>query len=191
MSQSKNARRIVYPDTVWEDIQVDSSRVTVTGPSSLTWTTIAYAGVGGGYAFENRSQAFDEIAFNIQMSHSVSTTSRFLPHIHWCPVTGAGGTVVWELGYAAQRVHGGSWSPFTSSTVSVRSSTTAYFHDLTDFAELVESAAIEMRNPSACLTMRMRRLEGTYAGLAVLLYFDVHYQREREGTTTPAPPWDT
>lgn len=137
---------------------------------------------------EFSATATNTVAIQVQMPHSWQEGSVIVPHVHWRKKTAGAGKVVWQLTY--EFVNRGT--AFTDSPETVPADTpvgtddgTALVHHLTSFGD-VSMTGLEI----SCMgLLTVSRLGGdagdTYAGVAQLLEFDIHYLIDAFGSIQP------
>jgi hypothetical protein len=128
------------------------------------------------------------IAFQIQMPHSWAEGTIIRPHVHWRKKTAAAGNVVWRFEYDFANVgalFSDVYTPVNASTVAPVSADdgSALRHLITPFGDL----SMTGKTLSCMGHCRISRLgddgADTYAGVAQLSEFDIHYQIDATGST--------
>jgi hypothetical protein len=119
------------------------------------------------------------VAIQAQMPHSWQEGSVIVPHVHWRKKTQGTGNVVWKLTY--EFVNRGTAftdtpTPLTASaTVGAAEDGTALVHHITSFGDV----SMDGKTISCMGLITVSRLgddpADTYAGVAQLLEFDIHY----------------
>lgn len=127
------------------------------------------------------------IAFQVQMPHSWDEGSAVRPHVHWRKKTAGAGNVAWRLTYEFIKP-GATFtdSPSSETVYSVASGTpdagSALVHLISPFSEISMSG--QTVSTMAMVTLaRVGNDDGdTYAGVAQLLEFDIHYRVDSLGS---------
>lgn len=134
---------------------------------------------------EFSASATNTIAIHVQMPHAWKEGSEIVPHVHWRKKTAGAGDVVWEIKYEFQNI-GSTFtdSPTTDtvSTASVGGGGDALVHSLSSWDHI----NMDDKTISCMGLITVSRLGGdgadTYGGVAQLLQFDIHYQRDSFGS---------
>lgn len=122
-----------------------------------------------------------------QMPHGWVEGSKIIPHVHWTKTTSASGNVLWRFEYQVANVGDafpGSWTQIdaTSTVPGTPDNNNANEHLISSFGTL-DMSGCEI---SCILKMRISRVGGdasdTYGADAKLLEFDIHYERDSDGS---------
>lgn len=127
---------------------------------------------------EFSASATNTIAIQVQMPHAWQEGSVIVPHVHWRKKTQGTGNVLWSLTYEFKNrgaTFTDSPTTVTADTVAGTDDGTALVHHLTSFGN-VAMTGLEI----SCMgLLTLSRVGGdnadTYAGVAQLLEFDIHY----------------
>ena len=127
------------------------------------------------------------IAFQVQMPHSWQEGSTIRPHVHWRKKTEGAGAVLWRFTY--EFVNAGD--VFTDSTTPLSASSTSPYgaddgaalrHLITPFGEVTMTGK-RVSTMALCTLARVGDDDAdTYAGVAQLLEFDIHYRVDALGS---------
>jgi hypothetical protein len=121
-----------------------------------------------------------------QMSHGWKIGTSITPHVHWSPATTDAGTVRWGLEYTIADA-GGVFGATDTIYVEQASDTTIGKHQKAFFSQIDMSAFTGL---SCMILMRLFRDANNVADTlpvdVPLLEFDIHYQRDDNGSETPS-----
>ncbi len=143
------------------------------------------------YLFENvASNSENQVFFTIQMPHAWKTGSEIYPHIHWAPEDNGTGAVVWGMEYTWVEYNASTTQQFPQTTIVTGTSTSfsnsAHKHLITPFGAITPSS--NQDDISSVLVVRLFRNSSnaadTYTGGAFGLSFDLHYERDTDGSRT-------
>ena len=174
--------------TVWDDIMIPglSTRANTNAPNFDIFMNNTYIN----YFVDAGSNSENQVFFTVQFPHSWAGTTIH-PHIHWSPETdpGTGGAVVrWGLEY--------TWVEYNPTTPNTFPGTSIVHidapcaagsqkkHLIASFADIIPS---ELQNGiSSMMVCRLFRNSSagtdTYAGRAAFLQFDIHFEKNTEGS---------
>lgn len=182
--------------TVWDDLMVYPDATTKSGSYSPTWTRFAQNGSSQGvflWMFSNTTE--QELYFTIQIPHGYKLGSSIYPHVHWTTISGtpSGTNVVWGLEYTMIKI-GGTFNStttlMTSNTIitPIGTPTGTKQHLITAFGAISGGTAPNDIDVSTVLVCRLYRMVGdtndTFANSVGLLGFDIHYEKDTEGSRT-------
>ncbi|MFC1622062.1 hypothetical protein ACFL13_01620 [Patescibacteria group bacterium] len=174
--------------TVWDDVRVPITGVK-TGGSKIPGF-VKFKDDGGGsqgvFSYQFDPDQEEEVYFTVQLPHSYKAGSDIEPHIHWTPIDGNSGSVIWGLEYTWANYEG-TFSDTTIVTKTQAASGTAYEHQIADFAAISGTGQAE----SSMLICRVYRdaTDGSddYGSDVALLEIDFHFQIEKMGTDDEYP----
>jgi hypothetical protein len=178
----------------WDDLYANIDEGT--GPAALTYE--AYRDTGFYMRFFRHNQN-DSIFMSYQMSHQWDPTTAVRPHMYYFPMASGSGDVKFNYAYAWINV--GDTLPsaigWTSGSVSASlDPSMQYKQKVIGFGTLVPTNQVE----SSILVLKVERPASdsadTYstnkdhqtpsANLGII-FFDLHYQKIKAGTSTPFP----
>lgn len=174
--------------TVWDDLMVSPDVATKGGTPPVLTT---YFGTMKLWAYQDA--AADEVFFAIQIPHGWKEGTNMIPHVHWTTNTAtapdnSSNRVEWKLDYTIQKVGSvftASLTTLSSNTITVPSTGWAqYGHNLTSLGTITGSG-LEISSVLLCRLYRNAALANTndtFAGDAFLLSFDIHYQKDMNGS---------
>jgi len=178
-------------DRQWDDLRTPANAIKITGALNLPVWDVFLPNPGPGTQllwFDNSDQVF----FNIQMPHDWWEGTTIYPHVHWVPVNGAAGNVVWYFEYTWANID--AVFPATTTVDFLDAAAgTANTHQIAthSIAGAQVSIAGTGHTISSMLVCRLYRDAGgpapapdTYKALAGLLEFDIHYQKDSFGSVT-------
>jgi hypothetical protein len=163
----------------WDDLRVGVTTINPAGsvaPPTVNETN---------GTLEFSASATNIVAVEVQMPHSWAQATPIRPHIHWRKKTQGTGNIMWQLTY--EFVNRGTAftdtpEPLTADTPAGTDDGTALVHHLTSFGDV----AMTGKTISCMGLITISRLGGhdddTYAGVAQLLEFDIHYQIDAFGS---------
>jgi hypothetical protein len=184
-------------DERWDDLSAIVYEGT--GPAALTYE--AYRDTGFFMRFFRDNQN-DQIFMAYQMPHGWDPSTAVRPHMHYYPMASGSGVLVFEYAYSWTLVNNGPLGPGSSWTSgSVSASLTPadqYVQKIMSFGTLTppsgahESAVLVFKASRPGVsdptdTYETSKDHGTAAANIGILYFDLHYQKEKAGTVTPFP----
>lgn len=169
----------IIADPVWDDLRFPVSAVNPVGLSAPPTLNVENG------LLEFSATQTEIIAIQVQLPHSWLEGSIVVPHVHWRKKTQGTGNVLWQLTY--EFVNRGD--AFTDTPATLTADTpvatddgTALVHHLTSFGNV----AMTGKEISCMGLLTLARVGGddldTYAGVAQLLEFDIHYQIDGLGS---------
>jgi len=169
----------------WDDLMFPASAINPTGqaaPPSLN--------VDNGL-WEFSASATNVIALQVQMPHRWKEGTILSPHVHWRKKTQGTGNVMWELKYEFKNLNDDFTDVYTETTLLEDTVSPIASDDGTALKHLLSSwDDIDMTGLTlSCMgILFISRLGGheddTYAGVAQLLQFDIHYMIDSLGSHT-------
>lgn len=184
----------------WDDLQGDVHGQTGTGKADLTYE--AYRDTDFNLYFFQHNQD-DQINVVYQLPHMWDSSTSVYPHMHLVAAASASVprivrfefTHVW-VPYGSVMPASASWT--TTYTSYAVSGSMQYVHRRADFGPIAPPVSA---SASTMLFVKVRRLgfsdaadtyteskpDGTAAANLGVLYCDLHYQKNRAGTTVPYP----
>lgn len=172
-------RRLVQSKTFWDDLKFPATGI---NPPGAAADPVVNSTNG---LLEFSASATNTVAIQVQLPHDWKAGSIISPHVHWRKKTEGAGNVTWQLTYEFVDIG----DTFTDSPTTLTSSTavrgggdTALVHSLTSFGDVSMTGL----GISCMGILTVSRIGGdsndTYAGVAQLLEFDIHYQRDSIGS---------
>jgi hypothetical protein len=167
---------------VWDDLRFPASAINPVGQASPPTLNVDNG------LWEFSATVVNTIAFQVQMPHGWVQYSSIKPHVHWRKKTQGAGTVVWKFEYEFINVG----DTFTDSLTPDEKYTTspltadngdALIHLITPFTE-IDMTGKRISTMALCRLSRVAddATNDTYAGVAQLLEFDIHYQVDSFGS---------
>lgn len=133
----------------------------------------------------------DEVFIDYHVDHDYAPATKAYPHIHWMPTTtmSVGQTVVWEVSYIVARGHQQGESlldtPVTITITHTADGTeVAGEHMVTECGDADSFFLIET---DTIVSVKVKRVSGTYPSTVYGLMADLHYQADRTSTNQKAP----
>lgn len=167
---------------VWDDLRFPASAINPVGQAAPPTLNVDNG------LWEFSATVVNTIAFQVQMPHAWLQGSAIRPHVHWRKKTQGTGTVDWRFEYEFVNV-GDTFTDsltsdekFTTSPITADDGT-ALIHLITPFTEI----AMTGKRISTMALCKLSRIaddvtNDTYAGVAQLLEFDIHYQIDSYGS---------
>jgi len=122
----------------------------------------------------------------LQLPHGYKAGTAVRPHIHWCPSTGDAGGVVWQIKYSWASV--GTVFPDLTLAVGVADpAEEAWMHQIRGFDEIPGDEKKESSQLVIAIIRDPSHGSDDYGADAGFIEFDVHFQREKDGTVTEYP----
>jgi hypothetical protein len=194
--ESDGTIRLDGASTVWEDLMVFPDATTKGGSNPPLWggaTSSAFKKNGssqGVFLWMFSASTEQELYFIVQIPHSYKAGSDLHPHVHWTTTTGtpSGTNVVWGLEYNIVAL-GGTFSNttiLTSNTIisAIGTPTGTGQHLKTAFGS-VSGTNIGISSVMICRLFRaVSDPSDTFANEVGLLGFDIHYEKDTEGSRT-------
>ena len=184
--------------TVFEDMMVYPDATGKGGSKAPVWGGVSATafkkngGSQGVFLWMFSASTEQEVYFCLQLPHSYKVGTPLYPHVHWTTVTGtpnnSSSKVVWGLEYALAPIGGtypASTSIITNNQIipSITPSGTSQ-HLITSFDTIPRTGL----NISTILVMRLYRAaassEDTFGNEAGFLGFDIHYEKDTDGSRT-------
>jgi hypothetical protein len=166
----------------WEDLRFPSQSIDPVGSTAPA----SRDNNDGTITFS--ASATNIIAGVAQMPHNWLRGSAIRPHIHWCPTTTGSGNVYWRFEYEIVNF-GDAFTGYTTVNTLDAADGTSEKHQIHN----LYSTEIAMTNfkESSIMKWRISRIGGdgtdTYAAVARLLEFDIHYRVGKPGTESEIP----
>jgi len=179
--------------TVWDDLMVYPDATTKSGSYSPSWARFGQNGSSQGVFLWMFSPTTEqELYFTVQIPHSYKLGTTIYPHVHWTTTTGtpSGTNVVWGLEYTIMKISGTfstTTTIITANTVISTPTSTAQ-HLITSFGGIASGTTPNEIGISTVLICRLYRkavdTNDTFDNSVGLLGFDIHYERDTEGSRT-------
>jgi hypothetical protein len=178
----------VLSNPVWDDYRIGASVIQIGPANQPSWDV---------FIGSIRMPAFavnEEVFFDIQLPHDWKPGSQIRPHVHWAPngaVVANNDQVKWAIEYEItdmDEVYGGTATITGEETMAVPGIVQKH-HFLTEIGAPLSMTGFEESCVMICRLYRTAASAQEYAGDAVLLSFDLHYQKEKQGTYNYEPPW--
>lgn len=184
-------------DLRWEDLSAVIYEGT--GPAALTYEGFRDTGFFMRFFRNNQN---DSIFMTYQLPHGWDPSTAVRPHMHYLPMAAGSGVLKFNYIYAWSSVNNGpigagsSW--MTGSVTASLSPSDQYAQRIITFGILTapsgcsESSVLLMKverpgSTDATDTYETSKDHGTAAANVAILYFDLHYQKQKAGTITPFP----
>lgn len=141
-------------------------------------------GSRGVYTWFFPSNVDSELHFQLQLPHGYKLGSDLKPHIHWFKDSNNSGNVKWGLEYVAVSPGDviGNTIILSTDTIEFGSNTVPLTHNISDLGTIPGGD----NYISSMIPMRLFRegshADDTYTGNAGLLEFDIHIQKDAEGS---------
>lgn len=186
-------------DERWDDLIAVISE----GGGAAALTYEAYRDTGFFMDFFRHNQN-DNIFMRYQMPHGWDPTTSVRPHMHYIPMASGSGDAKFNYSYSWIGVDSGTLGPgstWTTGSITVSlSSSMQYMQKIVDFGTVVPPAgAVEsfvlvfkVERPGgtdAADTYQTSKDHGTASANIALLFFDLHYQKNKAGTVVPFPEY--
>jgi hypothetical protein len=171
---------------VWEDLRFPANSIDPTGLTGAAAVITDVDTFPGCLSFVGN---LDNVCAGIaQMPHGWKKASTLRPHIHWLKPTGSASAVTWELYYRRLGFAGTTaeaWSTALTGTIVAGDQTVSNQHLISSFGDITMA---NMRE-SSMLAWKLYRRGSTDAdnNAVTLLEFDIHYQVDKNGTSTEIP----
>jgi hypothetical protein len=163
----------------WDDLLVSGLAVKTIGASAPDLVNFAGSTTLQLYGFDGATTT-EEVFATFQMPHGW-IGSAIYPHVHWSPINANAGTVRWNFEYTWTDI-GQTFGGTTTINATSNTSTTAWKHEITSLGTLTPLATQDgISSILVCRLFRDPSLD-TYASDAVLLYLDIHYQKDGLGS---------
>jgi hypothetical protein len=163
----------------WDDMRVPGLSTLRTGTSSPDLENFVGSGLLAN-TFDGAS-TLEQVYFAVQMAHGYKSNSTLHPHVHWAPTTNDSGNICWFLQYTWQDINGVFAGPTTISGVQAATGV-AWTHQLCELPEISGAGA----SVSSMIVARLYRAPtfslDTYEADAAFLEFDLHYQKDTDGS---------
>lgn len=174
------------PPLEWDDLRFPASSVNPAGSTAPPAIDDTLDGVSGTFLFSGTQE--NVVAIVSQMPHAWKRGSSIHPHIHWEKVTQSSNAVTWELYYRhignPHDVKGEWIGPLapagTVGDVNAANQQLLTYWDYLDMTGFKESVITAYR-------IHRKGNTDAYAGLARLYEFDIHYQKDKGGTSVEIP----
>jgi hypothetical protein len=170
----------------WDDFRVAPQNMdnipSIDGPALSKLGDDGAGSIGVyGLAFDkNKDEA---VAFDVQLPHGWREGTIIYPHVHWCPVDGTSGDVVWQLEYTTF-TNVGEIIDTSTNVISVADAAdgTAYKHQVIGLPPISMDNK-EVSTLTLCCFSRQGSAAGdTYGSDAILLSFDIHIEMDSLGS---------
>ena len=178
--------RMSGDSTMWDDVRVPLLSAKLGGITDPNLAKVKDDGAGsvGVYAYHFDKAKDEELFFFVELPHSVKIASQVSPHVHWSPIDGNAGEVIFELEFTAADVNG-TFGNTTVITVLGECNGVAYKNQLVAFADQTGGY------PSRSYLCRIARLgtdvADTYDNDVIIYFADFHFEMDTLGTRTSSP----
>jgi len=178
--------KLLAEATVWEDERCPASSA---GPGASNPVFAMFrqnlAGTSVG-VFAQRFRdpgAEDDLMFDVQHPHSIRIGSTLYPHIHWSPNDAVVADVGWGIEYSEANINT-IFPVTTSELIAFPTSGVQYSHDVSSWSPI----PLADRGISGMFKARIFRSDAggidTYAAVAWLHEFDIHFEVDTMGSRT-------
>lgn len=125
----------------------------------------------------------------LQLPHDYKAGTNVVPHIHWESTTNVDNTnvVVWKMDWCWRNngeAEPGTWN---NATINTNCNVNSFTLQVAEFPELSGANKLE----SSFIKVKLTRLGGdaadSYGADALLTEFDIHYKKDKAGTTNAHP----
>ena len=179
---------VLYQREGWQDVRIAATSTNLGGSKDPAFTKMQDDGAGSqgvfGYSFSQTQE--QELYFAVQIPHGRTRNSELRPHVHWSPVDGTSGDVVWGLEYTLANVNG-TFGTTTILNATDSTDSTADKHHVVGFTA-ISGAGVK---DSAMLICRVFRdatdAADTYGAGAILLEIDFHVLMGQLGSDLEFP----
>jgi hypothetical protein len=170
----------------WDDLRFPASGINPVGAIADPALDMTETGFPGTLLFSGTVDNMS--AITAQMPHEWKAGTAIRPHIHWSKPVGSANVTTWELYYRKIGNVGdvaGAWVGPIVGTLTANGVNVADKHSVTTFGSIDMTGGRE----SAMLSFRLYRRGSTDAdnGTARLYEFDIHYQKNKQGTFLEFP----
>jgi hypothetical protein len=133
------------------------------------------------YGFSGTNSTPDELFAFFELPHGYKEGTDLYPHVHWQPNDNNVANVKWQVAYAIAPV-GGNFT-VTGSSAGVEATVDSTSHLLTTLAPVIPGLNLKIGSIIACRLFRdATDPQDTYTGLANLLSFGIHFQKDSLGS---------
>jgi len=177
--------------TVFDDLMVYPDATGKGGSNPPVWTLFKNNGSGsqGVYLWMFSASTEQEVYFTIQLPHGYKVGSNIFPHVHWTNTTGtpSGSDVVWSLEYTVTSI-GGTFSNTTiidaTNIIGAITPSGTGQHVISSFPS-ISGAGLGISTIIVCRLYRnVNNASDTFANSVGLLGFDIHYEKDTDGSRT-------
>ena len=175
--------------TVFDDYQTSGLMVTkgASAPNLTAFKNGLYLNAFAG------SGPLEEAFFSVHITHGMKALSTPTFHIHWATnAASPTGNVKWNIEWAIAKGYGVDAYPTSTTVSTVQAVGAQYDHLITDDDDMQVPATGDME-PDAVLLCRIFRdssdVEDTSPDNAFLVHVDLHYERDKIGTTERNRPF--
>ena len=175
--------------TVFDDYQTSGLMVTkgAAAPNLTSFRNGLYLNAFAG------SGPLEEAFFSVHITHGMKALSTPTFHIHWATnAASPTGNVKWNIEWAIAKGYGVDAYPASATVSTVQAVGAQYDHLITDDDDMEVAATGDME-PDAVLLCRIFRdssdAEDTSPDNAFLVHVDLHYERDKIGTTERNRPF--
>lgn len=175
--------------TTWDDLTVYPEATSRGGSNSPTAAKFKDNGSGsqGVFLWWFAAGSEQEVYFQVQMPHSYKVGTTLYPHVHWTTTTTTPTTtnVVWRLEYTIMSFGGnfGNTSTTTTSTVVGETAPSGVGQHLISSLGTIDGTNVGISTFIVCrLYRQVGHVDDTFVDPAGLLGFDIHYERDTQGS---------
>ncbi len=177
--------------TTWDDLTVYPEATSRGGSNSPTAAKFKDNGAGsqGVFLWWFSSGSEQEVYFQVQMPHSYKVGTTLYPHVHWTTASTTPTTtnVVWRLEYTIMSFGGnfGNTTTTTTSTVVGETVPSGVGQHLISSLGTISGTGIGISTFIICrLYRQVTDPADVFPDAAGLLGFDIHYERDMQGSRT-------
>lgn len=190
--ESDGTMRMDGAATVWDDIMIFPDATSKGGSYAPTWTKFKDNGSGsqGVFLWMFSPSTEQEVYFTVQIPHGYKVGSDLYPHVHWTTTSIAPTrtNVVWGLEYTVVKIGGNFSNTTILNANSVISGITTISgvgqHLITSFGAM-SGTNLDISTILVCRLFRKAvDASDTYTDPVGLLGFDIHYEKDTQGSRT-------
>jgi len=170
----------------WDDLRFPANGINPVGAIADPVLDATETGFPGTLLFSGSTDNMS--AITAQMSHTWKVGTAISPHIHWSKPVGSASETVWQLYYRKMGNVGDvaeSWVGPITGTLTANGVAVSDKHCITSFGSIDMTGGRE--STMICFRLYRRGASDADNGTARLYEFDVHYQKNKQGTFLPFP----
>lgn len=179
---------VVLADEVWEDLPVVINVQSGGGSNPPAFTKLLDDGSSstGIYCYHFEAAAEKELFFYTHLPHSYKEGTDVKFHVHWAPTTTNTGNVVWGVEYSVANTNV-ALPNSTLVTATVAADGVAKAHQV-DAVATITGTTLKVGTVIVGRFYRKAADAGdTFTGVAAALTIDLHYQKDKFGTSAEYP----
>lgn len=177
------AGQVRYVPKYWDDLRIAPNAFQGAGVNDPSFALFRDNGVAsvGVFTWQFSATLNQDLFFWFQLPHSWKEGTSIHPQVHWAPMTAGAGDVAWTIEFTIAKA--GDVYPTTSQdNIFAAASGVAFEHQVSPFLPISMTGDLISTVVGSRLRRRGANAGDTYAGLAALVQFSLHFELDTPGS---------